>query len=296
MHKPSKNLILFFSILAVFAPVLFAAAQNGTIIRFSTANGMFPDTARAGGHDYNGQHYDAAAHYSDSSVLIYVPENYSAKGKPNFVFWFHGWGNNIDTAVSQYALLDQFEASGRNAIFVFPEGPKDAPDSYGGKLEQAPVFQRLVRDVADQLAQHKVLKKPAKFEIGSYDISLAGHSGAYRVISRIINKTPVSEVILFDAMYGGNESYLQWLADPAHRFINIYTKDGGTYDNSRNIEKLVSDSLHVPEISVDEASINEQLLQTHPKIFIFSEQSHNGVITHERNWERFLRNRPSGKK
>jgi hypothetical protein len=268
-------------------------AQNGTVIRFSTSNAMFPDTARANGHDYNGKHYDAVTHYADSSVLIYVPENFSAKGKLNLVFWFHGWGNNIDTACSQYALLDQFEASGRNAIFVFPEGPKDAPDSYGGKLEQATVFQRLVKDVVEQLASHKVVKKAARFNVADYDIGLAGHSGAYRVISRIINTTPVNELILFDAMYGGNEFYLQWLSDPQHRFINIYTKDGGTYDNSRQIAKLVSDSLHVPVVSVDEISVNEQLLQTHKKIFIFSEQSHNGVITHERNWERFLRNRPA---
>jgi predicted esterase len=272
---------------------LSGAAQTGTVIRFTSSNGMFPDTARANGHDYNGKHYDAAIHYADSSVLIYVPENFSAKGKLNLVFWFHGWGNNIDGARSQYALLDQFEASGRNAIFVFPEGPRDAPDSYGGKLEQAAVFQRLVKDVADQLASNKIVKKAARFNVADYDISLAGHSGAYRVISRIINKTPVNEVILFDAMYGGNEFYLQWLSDPQHRFINIYTKDGGTYDNSRQIAKLVNDSLQVPVVSVDEISVNEQLLQTHKKIFIFSEQSHNGVITHERNWERFLRNRPA---
>ena len=267
-------------------------AQNGKIIRFSTTHAMFPDTARAAGHDYNGKHYDAETHYSDSSVLIYVPENFSSKGKIDLVFWFHGWGNSIDSAVVQYQLLDQFEASGRNAIFVFPEGPKNAPDSYGGKLEQAPVFQQLVRDVVTKLADNKIIGKQPAFNVNNYGITLAGHSGAYRVISRIINKTPVKEVILFDAMYGGKDAYLQWLSDPQHRFINIYTKDGGTFDNSGLIMKTMSDSLHVPFIHVNEEAVSDNLLRTNKKIFIYSVQTHNAVITYNRNWERFLRNRP----
>jgi predicted esterase len=282
----------FFALVIILVCTQVVVAQTGMTIRFSSSSSMFPDTVRAKGHTYNGKLYDAANHYNDSSVLIYVPENYIAKGRVNLVFWFHGWGNNIDTALRQYQLTDQFEASGRNAIFVFPEGPKNAPDSYGGKLEQPAVFSQLVKEVMDKLAENKVVKKASPFNIDGIDISLAGHSGAYRVISRIINRSPVKEVILFDAMYGGNESYLQWLADPAHRFINIYTKDGGTYDNSRLIMRTLGDSMHIPVIAVDEASVNEQLLRTHRKIFIFSNQSHNGVITYNRNWELFLRNIP----
>lgn len=47
-----------------------------------------------------------------------------------------------------------------------------------------------------------------KFRLSRYDISLAGHSGAYCVTSCILNKTPVREVILFDAMCGGNDAYI----------------------------------------------------------------------------------------
>jgi hypothetical protein len=233
------------------------SAQKGKIIRFSSAFSMFPDTARANGHNYNGKHYDAAMHYSDSSVLIYVPERFSSKGRVNLVFWFHGWGNSIDSACRQYQLLEQFESSGRNAIFVFPEGPKNAPDSYGGKLEQPIVFQALVKNVVMKLNENNIIRIRNGTRLIDYDISLAGHSGAYRVISRIINQSPVNEVILFDAMYGGNDLYLQWLADPAHRFINIYTKDGGTFDNSQFIMKKLTDSLHVPFVAVNEEATDE---------------------------------------
>ncbi len=114
-------------------------------------------------------------------------------------------------------------------------------------------------------------------------------AGAYRVISRIINGSPVNEVILFDAMYGGNDAYLQWLNVAAHRFINIYTKDGGTFDNSHFIMNKLADSLHIPFVSVNEDAVNETLLRGNKKVFIYSPSAHNAVITTNNNWERFLR-------
>ena len=272
---------------------IWSAAQQGRTIRFTSANAMFPDTARAGGHDYNGKHYDAASHYSDSSVLVYVPAKFKPTGRYNLVFWFHGWGNNIDSACKQYLLLEQFEASGRNAIFIFPEGPKNAPDSYGGKLEQAFVFQQLTKEVMGKLAENGIVKYQQRFDISDLDITLAGHSGAYRVIGQIINKTPVKEVILFDALYGGNDAYLQWLSDPQHRFINIYTKDGGTYDNSLLVVKKATDSLRVPVLDIEEILLTDHVLRSNNKVNIYSAESHNGVITHGRNWELFLRNTPA---
>lgn len=260
-------------------------AQQGRLIRYASAYAMFPDTARAKGHDYNGKHYDAATHYSDSSILIYIPAKYKPERSLRLVFWFHGWGNNIDSACRQYALLEQVEASGHNLVFVFPEGPKNAPDSYGGKLEQPPVFQALVSEVLGKLKKEHLVKNNARH----YAITLAGHSGAYRVISRIINQTPVDEVILFDAMYGGNEAYLQWLSDPAHRFINIYTKEGGTFDNSQWIMKQLNDSLHIPFVKCNEEDVKPAMLSTNQKLFIYSSKGHNEVITNNRNWERFLR-------
>lgn len=270
-------------------------AQTGRLIRFSTSYSMFPDTARSKGHFYNGNYYDAATHYSDSAVLIYVPGHFTPQKKINIVYWFHGWGNNIDSACRQFQLLEQFEASGRNAVFVFPEGPKDAPDSYGGKLEQPVFFQLLTKEVVEKLFENSIIKLKNNFQINDYAITLAGHSGAYRVISRIINYSPVTEVILFDAMYGGNDAYLQWLSRPEHRFINIYTKDGGTYDNSQYIMHQLSDSLKVPFISIEEEALGETVLRNNQKLFIFSKSGHSEVITHHHNWELFLRNTPTGK-
>ncbi len=284
----------------IFFALLFwggmVQAQKGKILRFESAYAMFPDSARMNGHQYDGKKYPASQHYTDSSVLLYIPSKFKPGKRINLVFWFHGWGNNIDSACSQFKLLEQFESSGRNAVFVFPEGPKDAPDSYGGKLEKPQIFQLLVKEVYEKLAKEKILKSLPAFDLGQCDISLAGHSGAYRVISRIINQSPIQEVILFDAMYGGNDAYLTWIAKPEHRFIHIYTKDGGTFDNSLWMVQKLKDSLKVPIVSVKEEEVNDSFLRSNNKIFIYSQQSHNGVIRYQHNWERFLQFSPFVKK
>ena len=69
--------ICIFLVCCICISSLFA--QTGKFIRFASSYSMFPDTARANGHDYNGKHYDAATYYSDSSVLIYVPQKFSSK-------------------------------------------------------------------------------------------------------------------------------------------------------------------------------------------------------------------------
>jgi predicted esterase len=288
-----KKFIQFF--LLLFYTCTNICAQEGRTLKFTSAFAMFPDTARAKGHFYNGKTYDAGTYYSDSTILVYIPQKFKPQATLQLVFWFHGWGNNIDTACKQFQLLEQFEASGRNAVFVFPEGPKNAPDSYGGKLEQPAIFRQLVKEVLEQLVQNKIIKKNSPGVSGNLSITLAGHSGAYRVISKIINKTPVDEVILFDAMYGQNEAYFEWLSNPGSRFVNIYTKEGGTFENSQMMMNRIADSLKLPVLSILEEQLTPSVLQANNKIFIYSNKGHNEVITNNHNWTLFLKNTPAPK-
>jgi len=117
---------------------------------------MFPDSLRnASPRFYDGKTYAATEHYSDSSAYIFVPDYFDRTKPFDFVFWFHGWGNNIDTALVQYQLQQQFYAAHLNAVFIFPEGPKNAPDSYGGKFEQPKIFDLFVKDIEQHLQQEE---------------------------------------------------------------------------------------------------------------------------------------------
>lgn len=267
-------------------------AQTGKTFQFQAKNAMFPDTARAASHQYQGKNFPAALHYQDSSVLVHVPTHFKPSKPFELVFWFHGWYNNIDSATAYFHLLEQFDASGRNAIFVFPEGPKNAPDSYGGKLEQPGVFDALVQEVVASLQHQKILKQKQLPLAKDLEITLAGHSGAYRVISKIIAYAKIQEVFLFDALYGGNENYMKWMAaSEKHRFINIYTKDGGTLDNSMLVAKELKTKWDLNPVLVDEKKLTNLQLLYSQILFIYSPLQHNEVVGYENNLQRYLKSR-----
>src|ERR1700759_4772978 len=109
--------LIFSSFLLLFISLpynlLFAQTENGAVIfHMQSSHTSFPDSARLKGHTGNHVFYNTAGHYSDSSVLIVAPKNLTADKKVDLIFWFHGWHNNIDTAVAYYQLSRQFIASG----------------------------------------------------------------------------------------------------------------------------------------------------------------------------------------
>jgi len=243
---------------------------------------------------YNNVLYNTADHYSDSTVLIITPANFRANKKADIIFWFHGWNNNIDSAVVRYGLARQFAESGLNAILVLAETAKDAPDSYGGKLEQQNIFNNLVNDVLQKLVQEKVV--PANCSAGH--ILLAGHSGAYRVMAHILENgnVRVDEVILFDALYADTDKFLNWIAaDSDHRFINLYTDNGGTFDETKEMLQQIK-SLKIPTDSLEETEITPGILQKNKIIFIHTLHEHNDIIQHPDNFKLFIGSNPFLKK
>src|SRR5262249_44380005 len=147
----------------------------------------------------------------------------------DFVVHFHGWRNHVEKVLDQYKLIEQLVGSGRNAILVVPQGPRDAPDSFGGKLEDADGFKRFMEETLQVLRDKSGLKqKPAR----SGRIVLSGHSGGYQVISSILDRGgltgQVREVWLFDALYGRTDKFQAWVDRDQGRLIDIYTENGGT--------------------------------------------------------------------
>jgi predicted esterase len=280
-----KRKIVLLVVLFVFTTTAFAQM----IFRISSFHTSFPDTGRSNGHNYNNVLYTAAEHYSDSSVLIIVPPAFKANGNADLIFWFHGWGNNIDSVSPRYDLFKQFVASKRNAILVLAETAKNAPDSYGGKLEQKDVFKLLVEDVLNKLRAEKLIFKKS----GAGNITLAGHSGAYRVMAYIIQNggMEIKQAILFDALYSEVDKYTNWIqADPSHQFINIYTDNGGTYKLSVNMASELRDK-NIPLINAEEKEITPGILKTNHVIFIHSLKAHNDVINRPgNNFQLFLEN------
>ena len=172
-------------------------------------------------------------------------------------------------------------------MLVLAETAKDAPDSYGGKLEIKNEFKRLVNDVMLKLKKEKVINKQQP-----ENVVLAGHSGAYRVMAYILQNgnVPVKEVILFDALYGETDKFIQWIKeDTAHRFINIYTNGGGTDVESKEmIKKLTSEN--ISSFTLEEPELTPGILQHHRVVVIHSLHKHNDIIQSPDNFKLFIEN------
>jgi len=274
-----------------------ALAQNineATIFHIQSSHTSFPDTGRAKGHTYDKVLYTAAEHYKDSTVLIIAPKNLNAKKDVDIIFWFHGWRNNVDSAAVKYQLTQQFLDSKLNAVLILAETAKDSPDSYGGKLENTAVFKSLVDDVLTGLKSRHLIGPACK----PGHILLAGHSGAYRVMARIIQngQMPVDETILFDALYAETEKFMAWIkADQSHRFIDIYTDHGGTDDETRSLMKLL-DTARLKYVSTEEIYATKQTLHDNRLVFIHSLNEHDKIIANPDNFLLYLQNEPFLKK
>lgn len=277
---------------------IFAQAGNThgvKIFHFSSSYTCFPETSRLNGYTYSGEFFDPATHYSDSTVLVVVPDHLKVKNnRVELVFWFHGWRNSIDSALNYFHLASQLADSKTNAVLVLVEGAKNAADSYGGKLEQPGVFSRLVEDVIMNLQKNKIVVATCN----AGNIVLAGHSGAYRVMAFMLQNggIEVKEVLLFDALYSQADKYIDWIKkDSTNRFVNLYTDGGGTADESVKMTWELKVQ-NLPSLFTEEKEMNASLLRSERIVFIHTGRKHNDIIFEPDNFRFFLENSPFLKK
>jgi hypothetical protein len=261
---------------------------KGRLIMTHLDSAPFPHPERAQGREYKGQFYPAQVHYSDSTTAVFVPAGFRETGRIDFVVHFHGWRNNVAHVLEHYQLLEQFELSGRNAILVVPQGPRDAPDSFGGKLEDPGGFQRFMNDVLATLRDRSVLTNRDS-ALGS--VILSGHSGGYQVMASILDRGgltgQVSEVWLFDALYARADSFLAWLQHQHGRLLDLYTDHGGTKEETERFMTSLK-RLGLDYIAGNESEMPPSKLRPRQPIFLHSELEHDAVMQGNRAFLRML--------
>ncbi len=281
-------ILLLTSTAALFSqPLEQRYSQYGELLVTQLASAPFPHPGRANGRTYGGKVYAAAEHYSDSSVAIFIPKNFKQSKKVDIVIHFHGWFNNIDSTLKQFRLIEQFMESGKNAILVVPEGPKNSPDSYGGKLEDKDGLKKFVNDVVSYLVRQKKVKSS---QVG--DIILSGHSGGYHVMAFILMQggmpEHVKEVYLFDALYGETEKYVYWLDHYKGKMVNIYTDSGGT---KWETEQLMADlqGWGIPHFGAEELDTTPKDLRKNRLVFLHTKLQHNEVVAEHNGFREYLK-------
>jgi hypothetical protein len=252
-------------------------SKYGDVIWLNLSTAPFPHPKRAEGHTYNGKTFPADIHYSDSSVMVFIPNGFKEGKKVDFVVHFHGWWNNIDSVLWQFKLIEKFVNSGKNAILIVPEGPKNAPDSFDGKLEDESGFKRFMNDVVNSLVTEKKLKTKI---IGN--IILSGHSGGYHVMAFILMRgrmlDNIKEVYLFDALYGETEKYVYWYDHYKGKMINIFTVSGGTKGETENLMDDLK-GWGIPYLLTKDTEVTEKEMKSNKLIFLSTDLGHNEVLT-----------------
>lgn len=262
-------------------------SKFGELIVSHLSTSPFPHRERNSGHVYNNDSYSFEEHYNDSTVLIFIPKGFEPKDETDFVIHFHGWNNNVDSVLSQFKLIEQFCESKKNAILIVPQGPKNSPDSFGGKLEDENGFRNLINEIVEILYQKEIIRSKL---IGN--IILSGHSGGYHVISYILMRggltENIKEVFLFDGLYGQIEKYTYWLDHYDGKFINIFTQNGGTKEESENLMECL-DAWNMRYIFKIESELSSNDLKNNRIIFIYTDLEHNDVISARSQFMKFLK-------
>lgn len=247
--------------------------EGQTLLR-GFRNAPYPHASRAQGYTYQGKLFDAATHYNDSTVGIFIPSGYQPGETVDYVVHFHGWGNHVASVLDHYALRRQMNASKRNAILLVPQGPKDAADSGGGRLELEPgAFEALIGEVTEYLRQ---TGKIHAARIGK--IVLSTHSGGYRVTGAILAQggltDHITDVLLFDSSYGSLESFADWAAHSPHRrLISLFT-DHLAPENFTLLTLL--QKRHIAFRSLLESDLNANTLTSRQAVFL-----HTPTLPHD---------------
>lgn len=288
-----KRLLAAFLALSSIPLLLFAQeptprfAEYGELLITQLSSAPFPHPRRATGHTYQKRLFPADKHYSDSSVALFIPRGFRQSEAIDLVVYLHGWWNNIDTTLRKYKLPQQLFESGKNAILVVPEGPRNAPDSFAGKLEDAGGLKRFVSDIVDFLFRESRVKTRS---VGK--IILSGHSGAYHGISFALMRggmaDVVNEVYLFDALYGQTEKFARWIDRYPGKMIAIYTDSGGTKEETEALMEDL-DGWQIPYHVLEERSITPADLRNNRLIFIHTDLEHDMVISARMQFREYLK-------
>ena len=286
-------------------------APLGRLIVTQFVAAPFPHPARAEGHKYHDEFFSAAEHYSDSTVAMFIPKSFRAADKIDFVVHFHGWRNTVAGTLEQFKLVEQLCASGRNAILIVPEGPRNAADSFGGKLEDTNGFKAFMDEAVEKLRASGALAgserglQPASMSVGETiqkrpegrapeigSIILSGHSGGYHVMAAILDHGGLSEKIceawLFDALYGNTENFVAWQKNQNGRLLDIYTDHGGTKEETENLMAAYKTN-GVSFFAGEDTNAVPQNLLTNRIIFLHTDMVHNDVVAKRDTFEQFLK-------
>lgn len=192
---------------------------------FRSQYSPFPHPDRAAGLTRrDGTHYPAFPHYSDSSVVVFVPKHFrELPDGSNLIVHFHGHNNDNLGALEQSRFPQAMVAQQTNALLVMVQGPYRARDSFSGKMESDGGLKHLVDDLLRVMQKEGVVTSA-----GIHGLVISAHSGGYRPAAFALEKGGlrgnVDAIFLFDALYDNADYFRNWLLSGKGQLYGAYTE------------------------------------------------------------------------
>jgi hypothetical protein len=276
----------------------------GTLGIAKLQSAPYPDDSRTTGYRSKNGVFPYAGHYDDPTVAIAIPSHYQRRQRVDLVVHFHGWSNEAALAIGNYHIGEQLTSSGKNAIVLLPQGPKNSKDSSIGKLQKPSGFANLLNDAVALLVREGKLDQGTT--IGNVVVS--GHSGGYFPIAKCISiggvQDNVKEAWLWDASYGEHSSYVDFaVSDPRHVLRSLFT-DHLMPENVRIIGLINRRKQCVPLFEEDDLTTAgskgskggpdeiDALLSGERLFFMHTHLAHNRVMDEFGYFEKFARFSP----
>lgn len=219
------------------------------------------------------------ASYTDSSVLVALPLGYSDSGRLGVVAHLHGHNATLSEILADQFLREQFAISGRNAVFIVPQGPKEAADSDFGALDESEGFSALLRDSMSILYRDGLLERPHHDRV-----ALTSHSGGYSATANIVVQggEPIHAVHLFDSLYARETDFKTFVL-AGGVFRSNYTSGGGTDDNNAGLLASLEREGQTVDRELSDLSLHEN-----PVSIGWTGASHGDCVSDDRVFARWL--------
>jgi hypothetical protein len=128
------------------------------------------------------------------ALHVWTPPGYN-RATAGTVIYVHGYYTDVDVAWKEHNLARQFKASRQNALFIVPEAPVGNDDN---------VKWTALTELRKAVAR-------ANIHLPDGPVVVLGHSGAFRTVMQWVDHKLIDQVILLDALYGGESAFDQFI-------------------------------------------------------------------------------------
>ena len=202
------------------------------------------DGERRGHYSERGGTYWEDQTYSDQRVLLHIPRGFDPRRPALMIVFLHGNEATLARDVrNRQEVPRQVAESGLNAVLVAPQFAVNALDSSAGRFWEPGVFAQFLAEAGERLTQLYGDDR-ARGAFHGAPVVIAAYSGGYNPAAYILQSGHVDDrlrgVVLFDALYGQFDKFVDWLAKrPPAFFVSTFGK--ASREENATLQRMLSE-------------------------------------------------------